>query len=161
MKYTSAPLAVLIVLLVAAQVFQPRPSNPPIDAARTLQARLPVTPQMNAILDRSCRDCHSNATVWPWYSRVAPMSWIVVSHVNDGRRALNFSDWAQYDAAKADHELEEMCEHVREGEMPLDTYTWAHSRAALSPEDVTVVCAWTDRVRTNAPGDAPAASMRH
>jgi hypothetical protein len=154
-RYKLIGLAVVVVLAVAAQLFQPRPSNPPIDPARTLQARLNVPPDVSAILDRSCRDCHTHATTWPWYAHVSPVSWLVVSDVNEGRDHLNLSEWAKYDARRADHELDEICEHVRDGEMPLGSYTLLHPDAKLSADDVRVICAWTERMRSSAEG-APA-----
>jgi hypothetical protein len=152
-RYTTRAIVLGLAAIVAAQVFQPRTSNPPVEASKTIGARLAVTPEVGAIFDRSCRDCHSNDTVWPWYSTVSPASWFVVSHVNDGRRHLNLSDWAQYDARQADHKLEEMCEHVRDGEMPMSSYTWLHAEAKLSPEDVAVVCAWAERARSTGAAD--------
>jgi hypothetical protein len=151
-RYKLIGLAVLVVLAVAAQVFQPRTSNPPIDPASTLQARLAVPPDVSSILDRSCRDCHTHETTWPWYAKVSPASWLVVSDVNEGREHLNLSEWARYDARRADHELDEMCEHVREGEMPLGSYTLLHPDARLSEGDVTAICGWTERVRVPAEG---------
>lgn len=135
------------VAIVLAQVFQPRRTNPPVDPARTLEARVAVPPDVSAILDRSCRDCHTHETVWPWYAHVVPGSWFVIAHVSDGRRNLNLSDWAQYDAQQADHELDEICEHVEEGEMPLPSYTWLHPDARLTPDDVAVICGWTKSAR--------------
>jgi len=151
-RYKLIGVAVVVVLAVAAQVFQPRPSNPPIDPARTLQARLAVPPDVSAILDRSCRDCHTHATTWPWYAKVSPASWLVVSDVNEGREHLNLSEWAQYDVRRADHELDEMCEHVREGEMPLGSYILLHPDAKLSADDVSVICGWTERMRSSMAG---------
>jgi hypothetical protein len=146
-RYKSIGLTIVIVLVLAAQVFQPRPSNPPIDPTRTIQNRLAVPPDVGAVMDRSCRDCHTNATTWPWYSKVSPASWLVVSDVNEGREHLNFSDWASYDAKRVDHELDEICEHVRGGEMPLSSYTWMHPAAKLSAADVDLLCGWTERTR--------------
>jgi hypothetical protein len=147
-RYKLIGVAVLVVLAVTAQVFQPRTSNPPIDPARTLQGRLAVPPDVSAILDRSCRDCHTHATTWPWYAKVSPASWLVVSDVNEGREHLNLSEWARYDARRADHELDEICEHVREGEMPLGSYTLLHPDAKLSAADVSAICGWTERARS-------------
>src|SRR3954467_1302751 len=83
------------IVLIGMQFFGPVKSNPAIDNRQTLQAHAQVSPEVNAILDRSCNDCHSNATRWPWYSNVAPVSWFVIDHVNDGRDNLNLSEWGQ------------------------------------------------------------------
>lgn len=106
-----------------------------------------MTPEVAAILDRSCRDCHTYETRWPWYSHVAPMSWLVISHVNEGREHLSLSDWASYNPSDAAHALAEMCEEVRDGGMPLGSYLIAHRSAALGDADVEALCAWTERER--------------
>jgi Haem-binding domain len=94
-------LAVLLVfILVAVQFFQPARTNPPVDPKRELHAHLAVDAAVDAavatVFERSCNDCHSYRSVWPWYSHVAPVSWLVVSDVNRGRKAVNFSEWAGY-----------------------------------------------------------------
>jgi Haem-binding domain len=74
---------------------------------------------VQAILDRSCRECHTNETRWPAYSAVAPVSWYFAHDVHEGREHLNLSEWGRCDGKKARHTLEELCEEVREGEMPV------------------------------------------
>lgn len=138
----------VIGLIVVAQVVRPARTNPPVDPSRTIQARLAVTPEVSAILDRSCRDCHSNATVWPWYSNVAPVSWLLISHVNSARHHVSLSNWADYTPREARERLEEMCTEVREGEMPMSSYLIAHKSAALTDADKQALCAWTERERS-------------
>ncbi|HVX67923.1 MAG TPA: heme-binding domain-containing protein [Bryobacteraceae bacterium] len=137
----------LLLLFVAAQfvpdTFFPI-SNPGVDRTRTLQAKArKLTPEVSGILNRSCRDCHSNETAWPWYSKVAPVSWLLSHDVAEGRRELNFSEWGGYNAKRVSHELEEMCEQVERGDMPLSYYTPLHPDAKLSSADREAVCSWT------------------
>lgn len=137
-------LAVLLVfILVAIQFFQPPRTNPSIDPKREVQANLPVDAAAGAVFERSCNDCHSYRSVWPWYSRVAPVSWLVVSDVNRGRKALNFSEWAGYQPGEQQKQLSEICKEVSEGEMPGLPYTLLHRRAKLNATDVTNICSWT------------------
>ena len=75
-----------------------------------------------SVLERSCRDCHSNETTWPWYSSVAPVSWLVARDVNEGRKELNISEFGTYEPKKQQHKLEEACTQVKEGEMPMWIY---------------------------------------
>ncbi len=98
----------------------------------------------SAVLDRACRDCHSNDTRWPWYTNVAPVSWFVIDHVNHGRRHFNYSDWAQYAPEDARRILENTCEYARQGSMPRPSYLWMHRDARLSDVDVATLCDWTD-----------------
>jgi hypothetical protein len=106
-----------------------------------------MTPEVAGLLERSCDDCHSNRTDWPWYSRVAPASWFVVDHVNHGRQHLNFSDWARYDDHEAGEMLEQICIEAKKGAMPLDSYTLLHGDAKLSPADIKTLCDWTNGER--------------
>jgi hypothetical protein len=137
-----------LVLLVVAQALRPARTNPPVEPSRTIEARTNIPPEVLGILKRSCYDCHSNATTWPWYSNVAPVSWIVVSHVNNGREHMSLSDWAQYDPDKSRELLGEMCEEVETRGMPLGSYLLAHRSASLNDADVRAVCEWTERERT-------------
>ena len=134
-------LAALVVLAVS-QLFRPARTNPLTDPARQIDAHLTIDPPVAAVLSRSCNDCHSNRTVWPWYSHVAPASWLVVSDVNRGRKALNFSEWSTYGAKQQREHLGEICKEVEEREMPGFSYTLMHRDAALSKAEVAAVCRW-------------------
>jgi hypothetical protein len=136
-------LIVIAALLVAAQVYRPSRTNPPVDESKTMRATTHMTPEVAAILDRSCNDCHSSKTVWPWYSNVAPVSWYLKSDVDDGRRALSLSDWGTYPQRKAANKLEAMCEEVEKGDMPIKPYLLLHPSAKLSDADRRILCEWT------------------
>src|ERR1051326_6724994 len=99
-KWLKIALIAIVVFLVVGQFFRPSHVNPPIDPAKTLVATTPVPANVESIFERSCYDCHSNRTVYPWYANVAPLSWWLASHINDGRRELNFSEWAPYSQKK-------------------------------------------------------------
>jgi hypothetical protein len=152
----------LVVMFLVAQVVRPARSNPPVDPSRTIQAQTAITAEVSDILERSCRDCHSHATVWPWYSNVAPISWLLVSHVNEGRRHFSMSDWAGYTTTDARKRLEEMCAEVRDGEMPMTSYVLAHRAAALTDADRRALCAWTEQERAGlgSRASAPPAGAR-
>src|SRR6185436_901130 len=146
-------LILLAVVFVAIQFSRPARTNPPVNPAHSIEANLQVSPQVVAIFDRSCNDCHSNKTVWPWYTNVAPVSWFLVNHVNEGRRDMNLSEWGSYDKDKQSHRLRDICEQVQDGEMPLSTYTPLHPKAKLSAEDVKTICDWAnaERARISTP----------
>jgi hypothetical protein len=136
-------LLILAVLAVAAQFTQPKRTNPPIDESKTLRAHVNIPPQVEAILNRSCADCHSNRTVWPWYAHIAPFSWLVVDDVNRGRQHVNFSDWeAQASPKQASYHLGLICKETQDGTMPPITYRIVHKKSQLSSEDVKTVCSW-------------------
>ena len=137
----------LVAVFVGVQFVRPARTNPSFDPAQTIYARLRMTPEVSGILNRSCQDCHSNATRWPWYSNVVPASWFLVDHVNEGREHLNFSEWGKLDKRRADKRLEEMCEQVSDREMPIASYTWIHRSATLSDADRKTLCDWTEAER--------------
>jgi len=137
----------VLLLLLMIQLVQPSRTNPPVDFARTIHASLSVDPAVASVFARSCNDCHSNATVWPWYSRVAPVSWLLVSDVKRGRKALNFSDWQSLGPEKQQEILPEICKEVADHDMPTEEYVLMHPRAKLSRAEVQSICNWAHPVR--------------
>jgi hypothetical protein len=101
-----------------------------------------VGPELGAILKRSCQDCHSNDTSWPWYSRIAPVSWMISKHVTQGRGKLNFSEWTP--GKVTSNQMAELCDAVSNGSMPLPGYTILHKDARLTSRDVEVICNWSN-----------------
>lgn len=140
-------LIVLAVVAIAIQFVGPKRTNPPVDPAREISAHVKTPPEVARILERSCFDCHSHQTRWPWYSKVAPVSWMVISDVDEARRNMNFSDWAMYNPEKARDRLNGICEETSEGGMPLTSYKWMHRDAKLTPEDVRTLCEWSRSAR--------------
>ena len=140
-------LLIVAVVLIGIQLVPVPRTNPPVDPTQTLEHQVAVPPEVKAILDRSCRDCHSDQTVWPLYARIAPVSWLLASHVRDGREDMNLSEWGQYDAGAARDILVEVCRQVKKGAMPKWSYALVHRSAALSRADVTALCTWSDTTR--------------
>ena len=138
---------VVACLLVIAQFKRPAKTNPAIDSSRALEAHVQVDPKVAAILERSCNDCHSNKTRWPWYANVAPVSWFVIDHVDHGRSHMNLSEWGKYTPEEQKTHLGQFCELVTEGWMPLSSYTPLHPNAKLSDEDKKVICDWASAER--------------
>jgi hypothetical protein len=130
---------VLFGLLGALLLIQAVPverSNPP------LETEVPAPPDVRTVLRRSCYDCHSNETVWPWYSRIAPVSWLVAGDVKEGREKLNFSTWNRYSEAEKTKKMKKCWEEVEEGEMPPWYYLPAHRAAVLSSENRAILSRW-------------------
>jgi heme-binding protein len=138
-------LLLFLVLFIGAQPFRPDRSNPaPVPGASLIPH---ATPEVAAILDRACRDCHSNETRWPWYTNVSPASWLVANHVHHGREHFNYSQWTSIDEDDQDKLLGGMCNLTERGRMPLPSYLLLHRHAKLSPADVKTLCAWTEKMR--------------
>jgi hypothetical protein len=141
-KVLKVAAAFLLLSFAGVQFVRPERVNPPAAAGQSLEEHARVPAEVAGVLKRSCMDCHSNRTDWPWYSNVAPVSWFVTDHVNHGRRHLNFSEWGRYERRRADGLLEEICKTVKSGFMPLDSYTLVHRGARLTPADVKMLCDW-------------------
>lgn len=137
----------LILAFGGIQLVRPERTNPASDPAKSLGAGGKLPAEVAAVLNRSCDDCHSNNTEWPWYSNVAPISWSIVDHVNEGREELNFSEWGAYSERRQARKLEEICEEVKEREMPHYQYVWLHRDAALSDAEIRLLCTWTETLR--------------
>lgn len=103
-----------------------------------------VPSNVESILKRSCYDCHSDHTVWPWYSSVAPVSWLVADDVVKGRKKMNFSQWDKIPEAKKEARLNAICEEINAGEMPLQNYLYIHGDAKLSQADKDILCKWVE-----------------
>jgi heme-binding protein len=130
----------LVMVLAAAQLIRPARANPPVDVNRTIDAHLGRTSAVSAVLNRACRDCHSNQTVWPWYTQVAPLSWLMSYGVTHGRRAVNFSEWSSYQPERQRQLLIESCRDARVGKMP-GAYALLRRDTRLSADDVATICA--------------------
>lgn len=133
MKLLRRILILLVVALIGIQFVPVERTNPPV----TNDFDGPA--EIVAILRRSCYDCHSNETRWPWYAHVAPMSWLLSGHVKDGRKHVNFSEWDPDEAADS---LEEIGEEVEKGAMPLPGYLLLHRDARLSDAARAALLAW-------------------
>lgn len=131
----------MVVLFAGAQLIQPERTNPPSDPAAAFAVLAKPSPEMAGLVKRACGNCHSNETTWPWYSRVAPVSWLVASDVNEGRAKLNFSEWNRYGPEASEIKLKQICKEVREGDMPPWYYRPAHPEARLTAEEAAVFCA--------------------
>lgn len=134
---------VLAIAAIVAQFIRPDFTNPPVVAEETLAASTHVPADVQQIIARSCSDCHSNQTAYPWYAKVTPFNWFLADHIEQGRRELNFSVWNTYAKDKKIRKLEEICEQVSQSSMPLPSYLWFHRDATLSPSQAQVLCDWT------------------
>lgn len=128
--------------LVVMQLLPVDRTNPPEDGPLMIH-----DPVVADIVDRACADCHTHNTAWPWYSRVAPASWWLVSHVEEGREHLNFSAWAGQEISRQDHKLEEVVEYVESREMPLASYKLGHPEARITDQEREILIQWANGLR--------------
>jgi Haem-binding domain len=135
---TSTAVSAICLVLLAAQFVPVQRTNPP--SLGTLSA----PPEIEAKLRRACYDCHSNETQWPWYSRVAPVSWFIVCDVTRGRKEVNFSEWGSYYPATRRRKLEWIGRSLHEEKMPPWPYRLMHPGARLSETDLAALERWIE-----------------
>jgi Haem-binding domain len=135
-------LGALIVAFGLLQLTNPPRTNPPV--VNDLMATSVPPPKVAAKLHAACYDCHSNEIKWPWYSRVAPMSWLIAHDVQNGRDNLNLSDWPAANPSRAAKWLRDMSEEVDDQDMPLKKYTAIHADARLTEADRKELTDWMD-----------------
>jgi len=131
---------IILGILIIIQFIPADKTNP------NVSKEIETPDQVKSVLEKSCFDCHSNETEWPWYSSIAPASWLVAHDVNEAREHINFSTWNKYTTEDRLGIIEEMWEEVEEGEMPLWYYTLAHPRAKMTDEDKQILSDWVTRL---------------
>ncbi len=129
----------LVAVFAAAQLIRPGRTNPGVEASHTIQAVLGPRSGVGAVVERSCRDCHSNATEWRWYTQIAPVSWLMARGVAEGRRVVNFSEWASYPPDRQRALLAASCQAVSDGKMP-GFYAAVRPETKLSAADIKTIC---------------------
>ncbi|MGD0296250.1 MAG: heme-binding domain-containing protein [Bryobacteraceae bacterium] len=138
-------LVSLALIVIVSLLTRPRASE---GAGLPLLEGAHIPAEVRAAFERSCRDCHSESTRFPWYSYIAPISWLVKNDVTQGREHLNLSRWNEYSLIRRERCLSEIANQIQDGGMPLASYTWIHRDAVLSPADIDAIFQWTQEERT-------------
>lgn len=144
-KVIKLVLLVLLVALVIMQFIRPEKNQGGYESVASFLAETKPSEEVAGILKANCYDCHSNQTLYPWYAEIAPVSYFLKDHVDEGKEHFNVSSWASYSLKKKDHKLEELIEEVEKGEMPLDSYTWIHGN--LADSDRELLLQWAQLAR--------------
>lgn len=138
-----------VVLLAAIQIVPVSAHNAPVVPSHSIYSVQAMPPQVRSVFENSCNDCHSSETHWPWYSHIAPVSWIVAHDVREGRKHVNFSEWGTYSPKKQEDKLELICEQVTNGDMPDAMYAFFHRQSRLTQDQRDAVCEWVETARAN------------
>lgn len=136
----------ILVVLVAIQFVPVDRSNPEVDMNDDFLSVTNASAEVQEIIRSSCYDCHSNETNWPWYAYVAPVSFVIKSHVEEGRENLNFSEWATYEMDDYPAILKHMKKEIDKGAMPLQGYVKLHAGAEITDAEKTIIYAWIEQV---------------
>ena len=144
MKWIKRLLVLIVVLLVVIQFVPVKAPSNNINTSNDLVSVEKLDGDVSVILKSSCYDCHSSQTHYPWYSHMAPVSWLVANDVKEGRAKLNFSDWKLNNKRRKIRQLEDIKEQVQQGEMPMGIYTVIHKKAKLTESQKQLLVKWTD-----------------
>ena len=137
----------ILVVLVLIQFIRPAKNQSSVLSPKDITRHFTVPDSVLQLLKRSCYDCHSNNTVYPWYDRIQPVAWWLQYHVNHGKHSLNFSEFGAYSAERQAKKLKNIGKQIKEDGMPLDSYLWIHKDAILSPVEKNMLIAWADSLR--------------
>jgi len=152
-------LLLLLVVLVIIQFIHPAKNQSEGAQPGYIGNAFPIPQDVKLIMEKACNDCHSNNTAYPWYSRLQPVDWWMNNHVVDGKKHLNFDEYTNRNLRYQYHKLEEIAEQVKKGEMPMDSYTWIHKDARLSPAEKEALIGWADAMRDTMKAHYPVDSL--
>ncbi|QOD60235.1 heme-binding domain-containing protein [Polaribacter haliotis] len=149
MKILKKVLVFLLIVLVISQFFGPEKNDGDLASVSTFLQETNPPEDVKKILETTCFDCHSNKTTYPWYNNITPVNYWLEDHIKNGKKHLNFSKWSEYSLKRKEHKMDELHEEVEKGEMPLESYTYTHSDADLTPEQIATVVAWGKKVQAD------------
>jgi len=152
-------LLIIIIILIAIQFIRPA-KNQSNDVLTSEISHVYTVPQnVSVILKKACNDCHTNNTVYPWYAQIQPVGWWLNHHIEEGKDELNFNEFGAYAVPRQYHKLEEVVEQVKEGEMPIWSYTLIHTNAKLTDEEKQTLINWAQGIRNTMKAKYPADSL--
>lgn len=147
MKILKKLLVFLLIAFVAIQFFRPQKNVSAQTSPNDFMLLYPIPGDVKTILVKACNDCHSNNTTYPWYSQIQPVAWWLDDHIKDGKKHWNTSEFASYSLRKQYHKMEEVVEMVKEGEMPLESYTYIHRDAKLTQDEKNKIINWAEAIK--------------
>jgi DNA replicative helicase MCM subunit Mcm2 (Cdc46/Mcm family) len=139
-------LLFLLAALVVIQFIHPKPNKADGDQPNYIGKTFSVPDDVKTILAKACNDCHSNNTRYLWYSNIQPVDWWLTKHVNDGKRGLNLDEYTSKRLRYQYNKMKDVIEQVKEGDMPLNSYTWIHKDAKLTKDEKVKLTNWANSV---------------
>jgi hypothetical protein len=136
---------IVVLFLIVIQFFPPEKNDKLVNPQDDIVFHVTIPADVKKNLVNACYDCHSNRTVYPFYNKIAPVSWILARHIREGKEHLNFSEWTGYDKRTRIKLLTAVCDEITAGEMPLKGYVSMHSKAVLNEKQIEAICAWTEQ----------------
>jgi len=158
MKLWKKIVLALAVVFLILQIIRPE-KNLGNSSAHSIAQHFTVPSGVQTILQRSCYNCHSNSTVYPWYAEVQPAGWFLAKHIRDGKRGLNFDEYSTYRLMKQYRRFQDIAEQVENDEMPLPSYLIIHRDAKLSSSEKNELIQWCTAMRDSMKAKFPADSL--
>lgn len=149
----------LLVALIIIQFIHPKKNKAEGSQPNYIGNNFTVPADVKTILEKACNDCHSNNSNYPWYANLQPVHWWMEKHIKDGKKHLNYDEYTNRPLRYQYHKMEETIEMIKEGEMPLNSYTWTHKDAKLSEEEKTKLISWAESVMDNMKSKYPIDSL--
>lgn len=152
-------LLALLVILIVIQFFHPSKNISNTRSPNDIAAVYNEPENVRTILNKACNDCHSNNTRYPWYNNIQPVAWWLHSHIQDGKRGLNFNEFTTYRISKQYHRMQDVIDEVKEGDMPLGSYTIIHTDSRLTDQEKVTLTNWANSIRAAIKAKYPADSL--
>ena len=153
-------LIILLVVFVIIQFFRPTENKSAAMSNNDISHRFNMSPEVKKIFETSCYDCHSNNTRYPWYWKIQPVTWWMNGHIHDAKKELNFSEFLSYPPRKQYKKIGDLNDEVKQGDMPLSSYTIIHVDARLNDDQKHLVANWSDSALNQLKATYPPDSLR-
>lgn len=159
MRFLRRLLLFLLIVFIVIQFFRPTKNISTGPQPNNIATVYPEPDSVKTILTKACNDCHSNNTRYPWYNNIQPVAWWLASHVNDGKKELNFDEFANASPRRQYNKLKQSEQLVKKGVMPLDSYTWIHKDAILTEQEKQTLYNWIDGITASMEAKYPKDSL--
>ena len=150
---------ILLMIFIIIQFIRPAKNKSDGISKNDISKIYPVPENVQTILKTSCYDCHSNNTIYPWYANIQPVAWWLDDHIQEGKKELNFSEFASYRIGRQYRKLDEINKEIKEDEMPFDNYLWIHKYAKLDKQQKLTLANWVISVRDSIKANYPTDSL--
>jgi len=158
-KILKRTFQILLLIFIIIQFIRPAKNKSDVISGNDISKIYTVPENVQVILKSSCYDCHSHNTVYPWYANIQPVAWWLNDHVQEGKKELNFSEFAAYRIGRQYKKLDEINKEVKEDEMPLNNYLWLHKNAKLDNQQKLTLTNWVISIRDSIKANYPADSL--
>ena len=152
-------LLFLLAAFIVIQFFHPKRNKAEGNQPNYIGNTFPVPADVKSILEKTCNDCHSNNTRYPWYTNIQPVHWYMDKHIRVGKKEMNLDEYTTRSLRYQYKKMEDLKEQIKDGEMPLESYTWIHKNAKLTEEEKNKLIAWADEIRDDLKSKYPLDSL--